>query len=195
MAKQDKTPQANIISKEPFPASKKIYVQGHIYNDVQVAMRTIEQTDTKTFQGKIEKNPPITVYDTSGPYTDINIEIDIKKGLPRLREKWILQRGDIERLFELSSEYGTKRMQNKTLDTLRFEHIKMPLKAKESRNITQMHYARKGIITPEMEYIAIRENQRLEAYKSSLNGQVEMLCQQHVGETPLYTNPFPKNIL
>ncbi|MBX7224568.1 MAG: phosphomethylpyrimidine synthase ThiC [Chitinophagales bacterium] len=195
MAKQDKTPQTNTISREPFPASKKIYVKGHLFEDVQVAMRTIEQTDTKTFQGKIEKNAPVTVYDTSGPYTDSNIEIDIKKGLPRLREKWIMHRGDIERLFELSSEYGAKRMHDTSLDILRFEHIKMPLKAKTGRNITQMHYARKGIITPEMEYIAIRENQRLEAYKSSLNGQGAMLCQQHVGETPLYANPFPNHVL
>jgi phosphomethylpyrimidine synthase len=88
----------------------------------------------------------------------------VKKGIPRLREKWILERGDIERLFEFSSEYGTKRMADESLDALRFEHIKMPLRAKEGRNVTQLHYARMGIITPEMEYIAIRENQRREEY-------------------------------
>ncbi|MBP9135621.1 MAG: phosphomethylpyrimidine synthase ThiC [Chitinophagales bacterium] len=109
--------------------------------------------------------------------------MDIKKGLPRLRESWIMRRGDLERLFELSSNYGSERMEDSSLDALRFEHIKMPLKAKEGRNITQMHYARKGIITAEMEYIAIRENQKIDEYNQSLNGQAKYLCHQHAGQS------------
>jgi phosphomethylpyrimidine synthase len=179
--KQDKIPTQQIISTTPFPNSKKIYVKGKL-NDIEVAMREITLSDTKLIGGKTEKNPPVTVYDTSGVYTDENYTVDVKKGIPRLREKWILERGDIERLFEFSSEYGTKRMADESLDALRFEHIKMPLRAKEGRNVTQLHYARMGIITPEMEYIAIRENQRREEYNASLNGQADTLCQQHAGE-------------
>jgi phosphomethylpyrimidine synthase len=179
--KQDKIPTQQVISTKPFPNSKKIYVKGKLHN-IDVAMREISLSPTK-INGKSVENKPITVYDASGPYTDENIEIDVKKGLPRLREKWIMERGDIERLFEFSSEYGTQRMADESLDALRFEHIKMPLRAKEGRNVTQLHYARMGIITPEMEYIAIRENQRIEEYNASLNGQAEMLCQQHAGES------------
>ncbi len=180
--KQDKIPTQQVISTTPFPNSKKVYVKGKL-NDIEVAMREISLSDTKLNGKTLHKNPPVTVYDTSGPYTDVNIEIDVKKGIPRLREKWIMERGDIERLFEFSSEYGTQRMADESLDALRFEHIKMPLRAKEGRNVTQLHYARMGIITPEMEYIAIRENQRIEEYNASLNGQAEMLCQQHAGES------------
>lgn len=180
--KQDKIPTQQVISTSPFPNSKKVYVKGKL-NDIEVAMREISLSDTKLNGKTLHKNPPVTVYDTSGPYTDVNIEIDVKKGIPRLREKWIMERGDIERLFEFSSEYGTQRMADESLDALRFEHIKMPLRAKEGRNVTQLHYARMGIITPEMEYIAIRENQRIEEYNASLNGQAGMLCQQHAGES------------
>jgi phosphomethylpyrimidine synthase len=179
--KQDKILTQQVISTTPFPNSKKVYVKGSI-NNIEVAMREISLSDT-TMNGKsLHKNPPVTVYDTSGVYTDENYTVDVKKGIPRLREKWIMERGDIERLFEFSSEYGTKRMADESLDALRFEHIKMPLRAKEGRNVTQLHYARMGIITPEMEYIAIRENQRREEYNASLNGQADTLCQQHPGE-------------
>jgi len=179
--KQDKIPTQQVISTTPFPNSKKIYVKGKL-NNIEVAMREISLSDT-TMNGKsLHKNPPVTVYDTSGVYTDENYKVDVKKGIPRLREKWVMERGDIERLFEFSSEYGTKRMADESLDALRFEHIKMPLRAKEGRNVTQLHYARMGIITPEMEYIAIRENQRREEYAASLNGQADTLCQQHAGE-------------
>ncbi|MBK7138567.1 MAG: phosphomethylpyrimidine synthase ThiC [Bacteroidetes bacterium] len=171
------------ISRSPFPNSKKISVRGKLYPEVNVFMREIELNDTKIHGGGIEKNMPITVYDTSGPYTDPSVDIDIKKGLPRLRESWIMRRGDLERLFELSSNYGSERMEDSSLDALRFEHIKMPLKAKEGRNITQMHYARKGIITAEMEYIAIRENQKIDEYNQSLNGQAKYLCYQHAGQS------------
>ena len=100
----------------------------------------------------------VYIYDTSGPYSDPNVDIDLKKGLPRLREPWILGRGDVERLPEISSEYGRMRRDDHSLDHLRFEHITLPLRAKAGRRCTQMHYAKQGIITPEMEYVAIREN-------------------------------------
>ncbi|HRB20048.1 MAG TPA: phosphomethylpyrimidine synthase ThiC, partial [Chitinophagales bacterium] len=180
--KQDKIPTQQVISTTPFPNSKKVYVKGKLHN-IHVAMREITLSDTKLISGKTEKNQPITVYDTSGVYTDENYQVDVRKGLPRLRENWILDRKDTEQLGAFSSVYGIERMQDETLNALRFEHIKMPLKAKESKNVTQLHYAKKGIITPEMEYIAIRENQRIEEYNASLNGQVKTLCHQHVGES------------
>lgn len=180
--KQEKIPDQALITRQPFPNSKKVYVQGSS-PDIQVAMREIVLSDTKLANGKTEANHPITVYDTSGPYTDLNVEIDVRKGLPRLREKWILQRGDIERLFEFSSEYGRQRMEDTSLDAIRFENITMPLKAKPGRNITQLHYAKKGIVTPEMEYIAIRENQRIEEYNASLNGQAATLGHHHPGQS------------
>lgn len=183
MSKNEKVEMESTISRSPFPNSKKISVRGKLYPEVNVFMREIELNDTKIHGGGIEKNMPITVYDTSGPYTDPSVDIDIKKGLPRLRESWIMRRGDLERLFELSSMYGSERMEDSSLDALRFEHIKMPLKAKEGRNITQMHYARKGIITAEMEYIAIRENQKIDEYNQSLNGQAKYLCHQHAGQS------------
>ncbi|HMX59981.1 MAG TPA: phosphomethylpyrimidine synthase ThiC, partial [Chitinophagales bacterium] len=166
----------------PFPNSKKVYIQG-VQHDIQVAMREITLSDTKLNGKTLHKNPAVTVYDTSGVYTDENYTVDVRKGIPRIREKWILERGDIERLYEFSSDYGTQRMNDEALNHLRFEHIKMPLRAKEGRNVTQLHYAKMGIITPEMEYIAIRENQRIAEYNASLNGQAAVLCQQHAGES------------
>jgi phosphomethylpyrimidine synthase len=180
--KQDKIPTNSAITTHPFPNSKKVYVDGKL-NNIKVAMREISLSDTKLHGKTLHKNPSITVYDTSGPYTDPNIQIDVKKGIPRLREEWIVQRGDVERMSGFSSVYGSERMADKSLDALRFEHIKMPLKAKEGKNVTQLHYARKGIVTPEMEYIAIRENQRIAEYNASLNGQAAVLCQQHAGES------------
>jgi phosphomethylpyrimidine synthase len=160
--KKDKIPGQNIISRTPFPASRKIYVPGKIH-PVQVAMREIYLNDTHdNFNGISEKNSAVTVYDTSGPYTDPHVEIDVKKGLPQLRKQWIEERGDVEQLSEISSEYGQSRLNDRSLDELRFTYLKKPLKAKSGKNVTQLHYARKGIITPEMEYIAIRENQRIE---------------------------------
>ncbi len=168
-----------IITRNPLPASRKIYVPGKVH-DIKVAMREIELTDTvHNYNGnnKVEKNIPINVYDTSGPFTDPNISIDLKKGLPRLREEWILNRGDVEELKEQSSEYGRKRLNDKSLDHLRFEHLKNPLKAKPGKNVSQMYYAKQGIITPEMEYIAIRENQGLESIANS------SLMVQHPGNS------------
>lgn len=167
--KSDKVPGQGTITRNPFPNSKKIYVPGKIH-DIKVAMREIYQEDTQyRFADKpAEKNPAVTVYDSSGPYTDQSISIDLKKGLPRLREQWILDRGDVESLEDVSSDYGKLRASNEFLKPLRFEHIKKPLKAKPNANVTQLHYARKGIITPEMEYIAIRENQRIEDAQDKL---------------------------
>ena len=180
--KQDKIPTQQVISTTPFPASKKIYVQGKLH-DIKVAMREIALEDTQQNGITLHKNPSVTVYDTSGPYTDTDVQIDVKKGLPRLRENWIIERGDVAQLSAFSSAYGTERVNDESLNHLRFEHIKMPLRAKIDKNVTQLHYAKQGIITPEMEYIAIRENQRIDEYNASLNGQKKVLAQQHLGES------------
>ena len=151
--KKENLPTSNTITREPFPSSQKIHVRGTIH-DINVAMRGISI-------GENGNSDQITVYDTSGPYTDPKVSIDVQKGLERLREPWIVGREDTDAMGDLSSDFGRDRLLNTELDHLRFEQIKKPLKAKKGCNVTQMHYARKGIITPEMEYIAIRENQRL----------------------------------
>ena len=165
---KDKIPSQDILTRTPFPASKKVYVKGKIHN-INVAMREISLEDTvDKFNGTVVKNNPVTIYDTSGPYTDTTLEIDVKKGIQPLREKWILERGDVEQLADISSDYGKERLLNSDIDYLRFEHIKKPLRAKKGTNVSQMYYAKKGIITPEMEYIAIRENQRQQEYKDKI---------------------------
>lgn len=149
-----------------FPNSKKIYIQGS-QDDIKVPMREISLTDSI---GELaEKNPPVCVYDTSGVYTDPNVEIDLKKGLNNVRLNWINQRKDTEQLYKFSSDFANKRLSDKQLDKLRFEHIKKPRKAKTGKNVTQMFYAKQGIITPEMEYIAIRENCKWQEYKGQIN--------------------------
>ena len=183
MKKTDKAPEQQTISTAPFAGSKKIYVPGSLHKNIKVGMREITLSLTKLTGGKTEDNAPVVVYDTSGPYTDEQATIDIKKGLPRLREQWILDRNDVEQLEEVSSAYGRERKEDVSLDALRFEHIKKPLRAKAGGNVSQLHYAKKGIITPEMEYIAIRENQHIEALKYKLNGQYELLTQQHAGNS------------
>ncbi len=175
--RQEKTPNESTITRGSFPASKKIFIPGEIH-DIKVAMRQIELHDTvEKFNpnSKPQKNSPVTIYDTSGPYTDDNAVIDVKKGLPKLREQWVLDRGDVEELPSISSEYGKQRLNDTSLDALRFEHLHKPKRAKAGQNVTQLHYARKGIITPEMEYIAIRENQ-------NLANQTEYLS-QHPGQS------------
>jgi len=160
--------ETNRLSDEvtkPFPGSKKVYIQGS-RDDIQVAMREISQTPTQT-NNTIIHNPNIPVYDTSGPYTDPNIEINLLKGLPSVREKWIEERDDTELLSGPTSEYGYKRQNDPDLAHLRFEHIHTPRRAKKGKNVSQMHYAKQGIITPEMEYIAIRENMNLQKLKDS----------------------------
>lgn len=161
MKKEDQAPASGLISRGEFPNSTKIYVKGQIHPNIEVAMREVKLSPTKTAQGLFE-NPSVTIYDTSGPYTDPNANIDLKLGLPRLRESWIEQRNDTDKLSGLSSEYGVKRAEDTKLDSLRFEHIQAPRKAKPNANVSQLHYAKKGIVTPEMEYIAIRENQRID---------------------------------
>lgn len=144
-----------------YPSSEKVYIPGNIHNDIKVAMRRVKLTPTVSIvngEKKIKENSPVYVYDTSGPFSDPNAEIDLKKGLPRLREEWISRRNDTEQLPGLTSEYGRERLADKSLDSLRFEHIRMPLRAKEGHQVSQMYYAKKGIITAEMEYVAIREN-------------------------------------
>lgn len=147
--------------KISYPSSEKVYIPGNIHNDIKVAMRRVKLTPTVSIvngEKKIKENSPVYVYDTSGPFSDPNAEIDLKKGLPRLREEWISRRNDTEQLPGLTSEYGRERLADKSLDSLRFEHIRMPLRAKEGHQVSQMYYAKKGIITAEMEYVAIREN-------------------------------------
>ena len=140
------------------PASKKVYVEGS-RPDIQVPFREISLTDTPTGLGG-EHNPPIMVYDTSGVYTDPNVQIDLNKGLPLVRKSWIEERNDTDVLETLSSEFGQARLKDIRTADIRFAHIQNPRRAKAGKNVTQMHYAKQGIITPEMEYIAIRENQR-----------------------------------
>jgi phosphomethylpyrimidine synthase len=191
--KKDKAPNQSVISKEPLTGSRKVFVDGKIHK-IKVAMREITLTDTiHKFNGsnKVEKNPSVTVYDTSGPYTDANYTIDLKKGLPRLREEWIVKRGDVEQLPTVSSEYGTQRMNDKNLDSLRFEHIQKPYKAKAGKNVSQLHYAKQGMITPEMEYIAIRENQRIDEIQNA--NSKDPLCHQHAGNS--FGANTPKNFI
>lgn len=168
----------------PFPSSRKIYVEGS-RSDIRVPMREISQTDTPSNFGE-EKNPPIPVYDTSGPYTDPSVEIDLLRGMPDLRSGWIEERADTEQLEGPSSDYGRSRASDPSLASMRFEHIRAPRKAKAGSNVTQMHYARKGIITPEMEYVAIRENQCLTELRA--DPRYAKLLRQHPG------NPHGANI-
>ncbi|AJP58473.1 phosphomethylpyrimidine synthase ThiC [Pandoraea vervacti] len=172
----------------PLPNSRKIYVQGS-RPDIQVPMREISQADTPTSFGG-EKNPPIYVYDCSGPYTDPNATIDIRSGLPALRAKWIEERGDTEALPGLSSAYGRERADDSATADLRFPGLhRTPRRAKAGKNVTQMHYARQGIITPEMEYVAIRENLRRQEYIESVRNAgpqgerlAKLLSRQHPGQ-------------
>jgi phosphomethylpyrimidine synthase len=176
--KTEKLPSAQTISRTPFPGSRKIYVQGALHN-VQVPMREISlSVTTDRFRNITEENRPVTVYDTSGPYTDPNVAINVRQGLPKLRNPWIEERGDTVRLNDISSAYGKSRLSNPSLDYLRFEHSTSPRKAKDGANVSQMHYAKKGMITPEMEFIAVRENMRLEELYEKDNS----LWQQHKGQ-------------
>ncbi|MGZ5095483.1 MAG: phosphomethylpyrimidine synthase ThiC [Burkholderiales bacterium] len=158
---------------EPLPNSRKIYVEGS-RADIRVPMREIRQSDTPAAMG-VEQNPPIYVYDTSGPYTDPDAKIDIRSGLAPLRARWIEERNDTEELAGPSSAYGRERLADPKLATLRFNLHRKPRRARAGMNVTQMHYARQNIVTPEMEFIAVRENQRCE-------GLMALLTKQHRGE-------------
>ena len=162
----------------PFSNSRKIYVQGS-RDDIRVGMREIQQDDTSDSIG-FETNPPIPVYDTSGAFSDPDVEIDLMKGMPSVRTNWILERNDTEELDGPSSEYGTARQHDPALAHLRFEHIQKPRRALAGKNVSQMYYARQGIITPEMEYVAIRENQRLTELRE--DPAYKKLLKQHPGE-------------
>jgi len=165
---------------QPLTGSQKVYVQGS-RDDIRVPMREITVSDTQLENGT-EKNAAIRVYDTSGPYTDPEITVDLKKGLHPLRSQWIEERQDSEVLQQVSSEFMQQRQNDPALSHLRFEHIRTPRKALQGKNVTQMHYAKQGIITPEMEFIAIRENMaRAQLIEENLAGKKELL-QQHPGQ-------------
>jgi len=173
---------------QPLPNSRKVYVQGR-RPDVRVAMREISQADTPASFGA-EKNPPIFVYDTSGPYTDPNAKIDIRNGLAPLRAKWIEERCDTEALSGPTSKFGVERLRDPKLTELRFNLQRKPRRAKPGMNVSQMHYARRGLITPEMEYIAIRENLQRRHYIDSLRASgpmgsklAELMARQHPGQS------------
>lgn len=175
MKKKDTAPKQDGITRKPFPNSNKIYVKGKLHPQIEVAMREITLNDTVDSMTK-ERTPnePVTVYDTSGPYTDPEKEINIHNGLERIREQWILDRRNVEQLDEFSSKYCNERLNDERLDHLRFNHLNKPYRAKEGKNVTQLHYAKQGMITPEMEYVAIRENQRID--------EMTRLSKQHPGQ-------------
>jgi len=173
---------------QPLPRSRKVYLEGS-RPDIRVPMREISQTDTPAAFGA-EANPPVYVYDTSGPYTDPAARIDIRAGLPALRAKWIEERGDTELLSGPTSQYGRERLADAKLAELRFDLKRAPRRARAGANVSQMHYARRGIVTPEMEYIAIRENLRRREYLETLRAtgpkgarMAELLGRQHRGES------------
>ncbi len=177
------------ICGQPFPNSEKVYVEGS-RPDIKVAMRQINLSDTLI--GGDKKNPvhvpnePLFVYDTSGPYSESEISIDLRKGLDQVRQQWILDRDDTQELSGASSDFTQQRMADEGLDHLRFECLPKPRRAKAGKCVTQKHYAMQGIITPEMEYIAIRENLQREKTRD------EELLQQHKGES--FGASLPANI-
>ena len=184
----DRIPQtaAPLLSREPLPNSRKVHVEGSDPS-IRVPMREISQSPTTagaglsaasglTALGPKEHNPPVVVYDTSGPYTDPAVDIDVRRGLEPIRRTWIEARGDVEELERVSSLHGRERAANPRLDRVRFAAGRRPLRARAGRRVTQMHYARRGEITPEMEYIAIRENQRREQIADEISAQ-------HAGES------------
>ena len=183
------SPFITIITTQPLPASRKVYLDGP--QGIRVPMREVRLTPTKSFKnGAAEENAPFLVYDTSGPYTDPDATIDIRRGIAPLRRPWIITRGDVGELSGVSSEYGRLRLADPKLDSLRFAHLRQPLRAKTGRNVTQMHYARQGLITPEMKFIAIRENLKRQAARDHGNGNdtgnghgASRLASQHPGNS------------
>ncbi len=172
--KQEKIPVQSVITRDPFPNSRKIFVDGKIHN-IKVAMREIETADTVP-GGPETENLRVTAYDTSGPYTDPDADLDVRQGLPRLREPWIKDRGDVWELPDFTSEFARKRLERS--NGITFRNVRKPLRAAPGRNVTQMHYARQGVVTPEMEYVAIRENQRIDELGENYYGS---LGQHHQG--------------
>ena len=186
--KLSETTVVDQLSTQPFPASKKIYIEGS-RPDIQVAMREVTLDPTHSQDGGIEQNAPVRIYDTSGPYTDHSIAIDVRKGLPPLRDKWIDERNDTSRLSEYSSSYTNLRDRNIALEALRFASDRKPRKAAANKNVTQLHYARQGIITPEMEYIAIRENLALQQAQMEVEVQAQHPGESFGATTPNYITP------
>ena len=165
--------------KFAYPASTKTYLQGS-RADIKAPIRMIEQLPTRVGDELIS-NPPVPVYDTSGPYSDPEIVINLENGLPRLRDSWINERQDTDQLAGPSSEYGVARSQDEATQQLRFSHISAPRVAKAGKNVSQMYYARQGIITPEMEYVALRESMGLEQLRK--NPEYKQLLKQHPGKS------------
>ncbi len=185
--------QVDLEAVKPLPSSKKVYIEGS-RSDLKVPMREVHQTDTTVTFGS-EKNPPVYIYDTSGPYTDSKANIDIQLGLKPIRQKWIDEREDTLELSQHSSKYGLRRLNDSKLDEVRFKSNRKVRKAKEGKNITQMYYARNGVITPEMEFVSIRENLQRKEYIESLKlagskglKLAEVMSYQHKG------NSFEANI-
>ena len=177
------------LSVQPYPNSQKVYIQGSRF-DIQVPMREISLADSLIGGTKddpiFEPNEPVRVYDTSGVYTDPNYLIDLHNGLPKLRENWIEQRADTELLDDVSSEFTKQRLEDETLNNLRYGNLPRIRRAKQGQCVTQLHYARKGIITPEMEFIALRENMGRAQYRD------KTLNQQHTGQS--FGANLPKEI-
>ncbi len=175
---QEKSAQLSSDIQQPLPGSRKIYVKGS-REDLKVGMREVQCSATAASFGE-EVNPPITVYDTSGPYSDPDIEVDLLQGLPAVRKDWIEGRNDTLLLAGPSSQFGTARQSDPRTAHLRFAHYHPPRRARPGRAVTQMHYARRGIITPEMEYVALREDMRLREHRN--DPRYEKLLRQHKGQ-------------
>ena len=189
--KTEKIPSSAVISTQAFPNSEKVYIAGKLFPYIRVPMRKIKLSPTKLSNGEWQENPDIYVYDTSGVYTDPNVTINIYQGIERIREKWIMERKDVEQLPDFTSEY-TRQRHRSSLDSIRFPNIHKPYRAKSGSNVSQMHYAKKGVITPEMEYVAIRENQMWEVVKEKYGTQYKYLLKQHVGS--FYKSSIPREI-
>ena len=174
-----KSLERDFSQKFAYPASSKTYLQGS-RPDIKAPIRMIEQLPTRVGEEMIP-NPPVPVYDTSGPYSDPDIVIHLENGLPRLRERWIEERNDTVQLSGPSSEYGVARSQDEATQNLRFAHISAPRVAKAGSNVSQMHYARQGIVTPEMEYVALRESMGLEQLRK--DPAYKQLLKQHPGKS------------
>ena len=184
MNKPSDIPSIEVLEKDfeqkfAYPASEKKYLVGS-RPDIRVPMRWISQQSTQVNDQK-SPNPPVPIYDTSGPYSDPDVVINLKKGLPHIRKNWILDRGETEELSGPTSTYGQARAKDANTQDLRFAHISPPRVAKAGKNVSQMHYAKKGIITPEMEFVALRESLNLKALRA--NPEYELLLKQHPGES------------
>ncbi len=158
------------ITREPFPNSKKVFLSSTRFPDVKVPVREVSQSPTRHAGGRVSENAPVTLYDTSGPFSDPSVEIDLRQGLPIVRS-WTARRDDVERLPGSSSEYSQARLADARLSALRFHTGRQPLRAKAGRNVSQLYAARRGEITPEMEFIALRENQRFASSRAQHPGE------------------------